>query len=298
MSDEVKIAMIGLDTSHAISFTQIMQAPDCSEDKRVKNMRVVKCMRFVTPFQGEEGLNKRQKQMEGWGVKVTVDFNEAVSDCDAIMLEINDPSLHLEYLKKCIPLKKPVFLDKPLADNLENGKAIYDVVKKNNVKFLSSSAYRFIPPLKKALIEMSGPLFSSFYGPIVKAPQGSSLIWYGVHTFEMLERTMGRCALNVSTKKDPAGFTVIVEYPDKKRGVMEFIEDVWVYGGCLRNKEKAVPFVIDMSIANPNLLNEMYKFFKGGPAPVEIEDTLEILRIQDAAERSLQSGKTEAVMRN
>lgn len=71
MAHEIKIAIVGLDTSHSIEFTKRLQAPDCPAEMRVPNMKVVSCLRFETPFQNKEGLDARQAQLESWGVKVT-----------------------------------------------------------------------------------------------------------------------------------------------------------------------------------------------------------------------------------
>ncbi len=79
MSHEIKVALIGLDTSHTIEFVNRMQGPECAVDQRVSGLRAVNCLRFGTPFQNEEGLNNRQKQLESWGIKVTTKFEEAVA---------------------------------------------------------------------------------------------------------------------------------------------------------------------------------------------------------------------------
>ena len=113
MSD-MKVAIIGLDTSHSVAMPKLMNDPTCEPDMKVSGLKAVTCLRFETPFQGKEGLDNRQAQLEGWGVKVTLDFDEAIADCDAIMMEINDPAYHLDYFKRLANLGKPIFLDKPM----------------------------------------------------------------------------------------------------------------------------------------------------------------------------------------
>ena len=295
MPKEIKVAIIGLDTSHSIEFPKRMQAPDCPADQKVAGMKAVSCLRFETPFQNKEGLDKRQKQLESWGVKVTLDFKEAVKGVDAIMIEINDPAFHLEYFKKCAGLGNPIFLDKPLADNFKNGKEITDIIQKKKLKVFSCSSLRFVPQLSKSLEALPKPQFSGFYGPLGLAPAGSSIVWYGVHAFEMLERAMGKGAKNVFTVKDSTGVTVVVEYPDKRKGIVELVEGAYVYGGVLRTTDKSMPFVVDMSRAYTDLLIEIGNFFAGGNPPVYIEDTLEVMSMLDSAENSLKSGKKETV---
>ncbi|HET6453076.1 MAG TPA: Gfo/Idh/MocA family oxidoreductase [Armatimonadota bacterium] len=295
MPDEIRVALIGLDTSHTIEFTRRMQAPDVKPDQKVEGIKAVTCLRFSTPFQSEEGLNQRQAQLEAWGVKVTRDFDEAVAGCDALMLEINDGAYHLEYFKKSMDLGKPIFLDKPLADNIQNGKIIYDLAKNKKLRVFSASSLRFVPQLIEACNAVPEPAFATMYGPLGKAPAGSSIVWYGVHAFEMLERAIGRGAVSVFAVRDKAGAMANVEYKDARRGLVELSEGSWLYGGNLRTKDKSVPFVVNMSRAYSDLLTEIAKFFKGGKPPVSMDDTLEIMGMLDAAERSFQSGKPEKI---
>jgi len=291
MKEEIRIAIIGLDTSHSVEFPRRMQAPDCPEKNRVEGLRAVTCLRFETPFTNKQVLDERQKQLEAWGVKVTEDFDEAVSDCDAIMIEINDPAYHLEYFKKCMKLNKPIFLDKPLADNYENGKAIYDLAKENNVKVISSSSLRYSQNLVDACNKVEKPAQMYCYGPLGIPPVGSGIIWYGVHCFEMLERGMGLGAISIDVKKDDAGAVAIVEYPDKRRGIVELTVGAYVYGGTLRAENANASYVVDGSMIYTEQLREICKFFKTGEASISIDDALEVMNMLDAADKSYETGK-------
>ena len=293
MAKEMKVAIIGLDTSHAIELPRLMQAPDCPKEDRVEGLRAVSCLRFETPFQNKEGLDGRQKQLEQWGVKVTEKFEDAIKDCDALMLEINDPAFHVDYFRRCAGLGKPVFLDKPLADTFTHGEQILADVKKHNTRVFSASSLRFVPSLIETCGKVPHPAACFAYGPLGKAPSGSSIVWYGVHAFEMLQRSMGLGATSILTRKDGMGVVANVAYADGRRGVVELTEGAWIYGGTLRTKEKAETFVVDPAHLYSGLLNQIAAFFHGGASPVGLDATREIMGMLDAAERSLQSGKEE-----
>ena len=268
-----------------------LQSPDCDADQRVDGARVISCLRFATPFQDEAGLDERQARMEGWGVKVTADFQEAVADCDAVMICINDPSCHLEFFTKCADIGKPIFLDKPLADTGENGAAIYKLAKERQLRVMSSSALRYAPDMMEACEVVPEPKCGSFYGPLGKAPVGSSIVWYGVHAFEMLQRSMSSGASRVSVQSDKVGITALVEYDDRRRGVVELVESVYQYGGCLRDAKISAPFAVDINRLYVDELTEIVRFLGGGDPPLTMEDTLEVMLLLDAAERSYRSGK-------
>ncbi len=293
MGKDIKVGVIGLDTSHAIEFPRRMQAPDLDPAMKVPGLRAATCLRFATPFQNEEQLDGRQKQLEQWGVKVTRRFEEAIEGVDALMLEINDPAFHLEYFERCAGLGLPVFLDKPMADTIATGRKIAGIARAKGTRVFSSSSLRYVPALLEACAAIPTPALASVYGPLGKAPAGSSVVWYGVHAFEMLQRALGRGAVAALAKRDALGATVVIRYPDARRGIVELTEGSYIYGGCLRALDKAHPFVADLGRAYTDQLALVAKFFQGGPAPVTMEDTLEVMALLDAAERSYASGREE-----
>ena len=292
---KMKVAIIGLDTSHSIQFTKRAQDIHCDEDQKVEGLEIISCMAFTTPYQDEKGIKERSEQLEKWGVKVTNNFEQAIKGAQAIMIEINDAALHLEYFEKCANLGLPIFLDKPLADNIENGIKIYNIMKKYNTKVFSASSLRFMKELKNAKEEVKAPDKANVFGPLGIAPAGESVVWYGVHTFEMLQKLLGRGATSVSAHQDDQGVVAIIQYDDNRRGVVELNEGAWVYGGSLRNSSERNSFSIDMSLAYKGELDHIAAFFAGGNTPVEFEDTLEIMNLLDTTVKSLHSGKEEKV---
>jgi predicted dehydrogenase len=295
MSDPIRVAVIGLDTSHAVEFTKLIKEPECEAFAEFQNLNVVSCLRFSTPFQSEEGLDERETQMKAWGVKVTRDFSEAVAGCDAIMLEINDPAYHLEYFEKCVGLGKPIFLDKPMADTAANGRKIYDLTKKHKARVYSASSLRHTGALAAAKGELPEVEYATIYGALGTAPSGSSVVWYGVHAFEMLEFAMGRGAVSVRACAEDAGVVAVVEYPGGRRGVVELVTGSYLYGGTLRTNQKAVSYCVDAGRLYADQVRVIGAFFSGEDSECTMDDTLEVMKMLDAAQRSVDSGKVEKV---
>jgi predicted dehydrogenase len=260
-------------------------------------MRATACLRFETPFQNKAGLDDRQKVLEGWGVKVTERFEEAVADCDAIVVAINDPAYHLEYFRKCSDLGKPIFLDKPLADTIGHGREIAAIIASKGLSVMSCSSLRYVSALVEACNAIPTPAQMSSFGPLGKAPSGSSIVWYGVHAFEMLERAMGRGAASVTVVNDRTGVVCVVDYGDGRRGVVELSEGNYSYGGTIRGGGKAVAFVADMSVAYAPQLREIEAFFRTGKASLTFDDTVEVMAMLDAAQQAASTGKTVLIQK-
>ena len=297
MKEEIRVAVIGLDTSHSVEFPRRMQDPECPAETRVEGLRAATCLRFETPFTNPKVLDERQQQLEKWGVKVTENFDEAVAGCDAVMIEINDPAYHLEYFKKCMKSGKPIFLDKPLADTYKNGKAIAGLAEEKHVKVISSSPLRYSQSLADACGKVKKPTQAYCYGPLGIPAVGSGIVWYGVHSFEMLERAMGRGALSVDVKKDDAGAVAIVEYPEKRRGIVELTVGNYAYGGTIRDEKASAPFIVDGSMFYTEELRVLHKFFKTGEAPICLDDALEVMNMLDAAAQSYETGRPVSLKR-
>jgi predicted dehydrogenase len=294
----IKLGIIGLDTSHSVEFPKRMQAPDCPEADRVAGLRAVTCLRFETPFQNKAGLDQRQKQLEAWGVKVTESFDEAAAGCDAYLMEINDPAFHLDYFRKLAGLGKPIFLDKPLAGTLEDGREILRLARQHNTRVWSGSSLPFSPPLSEALAPFSKIHLAHVYGALGKAPAGDSLIWYGVHVFETLQRIMGPGATSVTAREGGAETVAMVDYGGGRQGLVECIPGCWNYGGRAHGTDKEgqphmKTFVLPASY--PALLKAIQSFLEGGPAPVSLADSFEGLAIMVAARQSIETGKPAPV---
>lgn len=295
--EPLRVAIIGLDTSHAVEFPRLMQDDSVPAEHRVSGMRATRCLRFETPFQGKDGLDQRQAVLEKIGVEVTDDFDYAIGDCDAILLEVNDPALHWEYFSRCAKLGKPVFLDKPFADTLENMNKIIDLAPKEGVRYFTASSLRYDLDMVEALSSGIKAESATIWGPVGKAASGSSLIWYGVHTFEMLERIMGLGAEKVFVSPDSRGYVCHVVYKDGRRGVVDLTYNAYRYGGVIRDNASAecmfqstgrIPFY-------HLLLLEIREFFLGRSNGVDLRESMEIMAMLVAAERSLAGNSWESV---
>ena len=136
-----------------------------------------------------------------------------------------------------------------------------------------------------------------FYGSLGKAPSGSSIVWYGVHVFEMMQRAMGMGAVAVTARRDACGIVAVVDYGDRRRAIAELTSGAGIYGGVLRSAAGATPFAVDNKMMYTAQLREVERFLRGGEPPASHDQALEVMAMLDAADRSATSGRTEPVYR-
>jgi predicted dehydrogenase len=284
---EKTVAMIGLDTSHTVEFTKLMQHP---EHRVVQGIRVAKALRFPSAFQAEEGQDKRQVDLEAMGVRMAATLEEAVEGVDAVFLEINDPALHLPYFEKVVGLGLPVFIDKPLCATTAEARRVRDLAVEHGTPAWSSSSLRFIPALAEAKAKVPSPVLAQTFGALGKAAAGSDLVWYGVHAVEMLVAALGVGANRVRAFDRGLGVTLLVDYADGRRGLVECLRGLYRYGGRLQSKDALAFFDSGSGSPYASLMTALRDFVVEGVVPVPLAEALEVTAILEAGDQSLVTG--------
>ena len=184
----------------------------------------------------------------------------------------------------------PIFVDKPLAKNLSDAKKICELTKRKRLKVWEASSLRFSPDLRSAIKQAGEPELVNIYGAMGIAAAGSSLVWYGCHTFQMLNQIMGNKAESVHAIAGERGVVTTVEYANGKRGVIESITGVWNYGGRIHGEKDLVHFKCEGDMYG-NLMPALRDFFTKGIIPVPLKDSYAVQVMIDAAEKSIERGK-------
>src|SRR6266487_203843 len=120
-----KVGIIGLDTSHVIEFTKILNNKDASE---FHGYKVTCAFPLGSPevMRNAANIPKYTEEIKQYGVRIVSSIDELLSEVDAVLLETNDGHLHLNQAIPVFKAGKPVFIDKPLAASLAYVIAIYE----------------------------------------------------------------------------------------------------------------------------------------------------------------------------
>jgi UDP-N-acetylglucosamine 3-dehydrogenase len=100
--------------------------------------------------------DKRRAEVEAeYGCKVYKDYKECLADpeIDAVSIVLPD-NMHREAVEYAVKYKKHILLEKPLAKELEDGKALYEITKDYDKVFTVGFLLRFDPrfaSIKEAL---------------------------------------------------------------------------------------------------------------------------------------------------
>ena len=301
---DLKLGMIGLDTSHVIAFTKLLN--ETNNKDYIPGGKVVAAFKGGSPDveSSRTRVDGYTKQLqEQFGVKIVDTIEELCRQVDAVLIESVDGRPHLEQARPVIKARKPLFIDKPLAGSLRDAIEIYRLAKENKVPVFSSSSYRFYDSLievKNANIGEMRNVIS--YGPAHLEEHHPDMFWYGVHPTEALFTIMG------------AGCETVVRSTSKDSDVITGTWSGGRIGTLVGLRTGATPHKViafgSKGVAEQKgsgtyapLVREIVKFFQTGMAPVSPEETMEMFAFMEAADESKrQNGKpvkiAEVIERN
>lgn len=299
---ELKLGIIGLDTSHVIVFSDIFNNP--ASKLALKGARVV-----VAWPGGSPDIQSSISRVPGYtaelrdkfGVKI-VDSPEAVAEAsDAILLTSLDGRTHPGQFARIARFGRPVFMDKPFAVSTADAKAIFAMAKKHSVKLFSSSSLRFTESLVKVVTpENRGTVRGAdFCGAAAHEPTNPGLYWYGIHAVEMLFTAMGRGCRSVRCVSNKDYDVATGVWADGRIGTVRGNRTGNYEMHGLVHFEKTTAAVNVQAQTKPfyaSLSEAFLAFFQGGATPIDPEETIEIMRFIEAANESSAHGAKEVML--
>jgi hypothetical protein len=285
-----RIGVIGLDTSHSIEFTKVLNNPDAGSE--FAGYKVVSAYP-----KGSNDIESSVKRIPGYteeikkcGVKIAASIAELLDNVDAVFLETNDGRLHLEQALSVFKAGKPVFIDKPVAASLKDVIAIYEAAKKFHIPVFSSSSLRFTKGVEQIVQGKHGKVLGAeVYSPAHLEKTHPDLFWYGIHGIEMLYTIMGTGCKNVIRVTTPDADIVVGTWEDQRIGNFRGLRSGELgYGGTVFTENDIV--TLDTFSGYNALLLQIIKFFETGKSPVDTKETIEIYAFMEAADESKRKG--------
>ena len=288
----LRVGIIGLDTSHALAFTQTLnKGPKKPEDApRVAGVRVVAA--YPQGSKEIESSIKRvpeyTEKMVAMGVEIVDSVETLVAKVDAVLLESNDGRVHLEQLQPVLKARKPVFIDKPIAASLVDALKIFDAAAKAGVPVFSASSLRYGMATQAVRNGSIGTVKSAeTFSPVHLEPTHPDLFWYGIHGCESLYTVMGTGCQTVKRSVSEDGkVEVLGAWKGGRIGVFrqENGNDRKGYGGIAHGEKGDAP--VGAYDGYDVLLFAIVDMFRSGTPPVSATETIELYAFMEAADES------------
>ncbi len=162
-----------------------------------------------------------------YGIKRFMDEAELIAAVDAIDV-VTPTHLHFAVCEMAIKMGKHVFVEKPMANTIEEGKAIMHMVKEANVKLQVGHVERFNPAFIALKNETLKPLFIEVHRLAQFNPRGtevSVILDLMIHDIDIILSIVKSDVKNISA----SGVAVLTDTPDIANVRIEF------NNGCVAN---------------------------------------------------------------
>ncbi len=295
MPSEQRIGLIGLDTSHVIAFTNMLNR---SEDPwHVPGGRVVAAFQGGSPDfppsrDRVEGFTRQL--VNEFGVEL-LDSPEAVAErVDLLFITSVDGRTHLDLFRRTAPCRRPTFIDKPMALSVADARQILDLAAELDVAVMSCSSLRYAEQLTNLLAEHRSQVRGiDVYGPMALEPMQPGYFWYGIHSIEMIVTVMGVGCTEVRAYYDEHHDLLTATWADGRCATLRGARNAHNrFGGTLHLPDQALSF--DASAGRPyyaGLLAAIMQSLPHNRSAVPAEQMLEVMRLIEAANQSRQSGR-------
>lgn len=286
LAADLKLGIIGTDTSHATAFAQLLNGG------KVPGAKIVAAYKG-----GSADVESSRTRVENyakelqtkWGVEMVGDIPTLASRVDAILLLSVDGRTHLPQFRQVLAAKKPVFIDKPLASTLADAREIDRLAKEAHVPWFSASSLRWSEVVSS--VEGPGILGAITWGPgPFEEHHQLDLSWYAIHPIEILFTLMGPGCEEVTRVSGADADEITCRWRDGRIGAVRALRPYGTYGAVVFRKDSVQVSPAKAHTDYEGLVREIVKFFETGKPPVANADTLEIFAFMDAAQRSKEAG--------
>jgi len=295
-----RVGIIGLDTSHVVAFTTVLnQGPKNPADvAKFAGFRVTHA--FAQGSKDIPGSTSRvpeyTEKLKGMGVEIVDSIEKLCAQVDFVLLESNDGRVHLEQILPVLKAGKTVFIDKPIAGSLTDVIRIQEAAKKAGVVHFCSSSLRFAAGTQAVARGSIGKVkTATATSPASLEPHHPDLYWYGVHGCESLYAVMGTGCVSLKREMTPEGqIQVTGNWGDGRVGIFREA-DRKAKGGPYGGKAVGDKGEADIGKFDGYevLLEAVVKMFRTGQAQVSAEETLELYTFMEAADESKRQNGAE-----
>ncbi|MGB7157357.1 MAG: Gfo/Idh/MocA family oxidoreductase [Tepidisphaeraceae bacterium] len=300
MAHEQRIGLIGLDTSHVIAFTKLLNV--VGEKDHIPGARVI-----AGYPGGSQDLDVSRNRVAGftkdlkekYGVEIMDSPEDVAKSCDLVFITAVDARLHKELFARVVEFKRPTFIDKPFTTSLADAQSIFAMAEQAKVPVMSCSSLRYADGLSAMLAKGTPVIGCDAFGPMDLIPQLPGYFWYGVHVVEIMQRIMGTGCKQVTVTKSDDFDLLAGLWNDDRVATMRGIRNSHHKFGVTLHRKDDFDFInlqVNKRAWYANMLEVILRTLPQGKSDVSKEDTLEVIRIIEAANESRTSGKTVSLI--
>lgn len=289
----IKLAILGIDNSHAWTFAGALAGKDGK-----KLFEDVELIGIYGDFETKDGqVGKAEVEKVSSCTNFTDNYNAFLDEADAVMVTARYGANHFKFAKEYIKKGIPVWIDKPFTCDKKELLEMLAFAKKYNSPITGGS----VLPMLKDMVEFKeeiSKLEKPITGGHVTAPVNmvnpyGNFWFYTQHLVQMMTFVFGNNVKSVYAEQDKNGVYAIYHYEDFSV-TARFGTDysISLYSGAGDLNMKHISFGSNYFIPE---LESFYKVIKTGKSELTDIDFIAPIYIIDATKRAFEKKKTVKV---
>src|SRR5258708_2011208 len=189
----IRVGLVDFDTSHVVAFTQRLNHVGIGASDWIEGAKVVAGCPGDSKIMPER-IPGYVEQVQSYGIEIIAKPTDLIGKIDAVMIESQQGSRHLEKAKPFLEAGLPTFVDKPFAATVAEAEAMISLAKKHNAPLMSCSALRYDPTILDAVAKQKdlGKIVSAeVWGNAPLHPGNPGLLHYRIDGAAMINTLLG-----------------------------------------------------------------------------------------------------------
>ncbi len=282
----IRIGLVDFDTSHVQAFTQRFNHIGVGETEWVEGAKVVAGCPGDSAMMPER-IPGYVEALKGYGVELVDRPDDLLGKIDAVMIESQQGSRHLERARPFLEAGIPTFVDKPFAETVSDASAMIDLAEKHYSPLMSCSALRYDPKVDAALgrsDELGQILSADVWSAAALHPGNPGLLHYGIHGVEVLYTLLGPGCKYVQWAGTEKGEVSTGLWENGHASTVRGLrEGKYSFGAVVHYEKGDDMFVIDGSAFYRELLKTYVTMCETGRPPIPYDAMREIIAYCAAA---------------
>jgi predicted dehydrogenase len=291
-----RIGILGSDNSHADRFSEIINRRDHAAYLPNSGAKVV-------AIWGQEAERTAQVASNGQIEQVVATPEAMLGQVDAVFCVTRHGGLHRALVTPYLEAGVSVFIDKPLAVDPDDARAIVRVAQAKGVPFTSFSTVRFsrsTQSFAEECAKLGGVRVGGYSGPASRRNIYGGIIFYAIHSIEMMLMIQGTGVMWVDAQEGPAvdeggngNISVTCGYGDGALGTLALTVDAkYAFTAHAIGRKGLAYRALDISDCYHEGMKVILPALRGEQsAGVAPEAMIEAVQIATAIERSLDENR-------
>jgi predicted dehydrogenase len=288
---KIRIGLVDFDTSHVAAFTQRLNHVDVPKDQWVEGGTVVAGWPGDSMIMPER-IPSYTEQLKKYGIKIVDRPEQMIGQIDAVMIESQQGSRHLERAKPFLAAGLSTFVDKPFTATPMEAATLISLARKHKAPLMTCSALRYDPEVQKALAlrEKHGRILSvDAWSSAALHPGNPGLLHYGIHGVEILYTLLGPDCLDVRSASTPQGEVTTGRWKNGHFGTLRGLRDGQGGFGFTVHYEKGHHSAeVQGAAFYTEMLKAVVGMFTTRKEPIPLEESHGIIAFCHAAATSLE----------